>query len=94
MKFSAENALAVVYGHKCSTARLEKKAEPGDEFPLGGFRYRVLDVMPMPAHRIIGEFHRCEGFTSPVECWNGLQAVYPDTSPDATLWMHFFARLP
>ncbi len=94
MKFTPENALSVVYGHKCSTVRRKPKAEPGDVFPVGEFRYRVLDVMPMPVHRIVGEFYHCEGFATPGDCMAGLQAVYPDVELITTLWLHFFARCP
>ena len=85
---------AVVAGRKCCAARQEVEARPGDEFVVDGYRYRVLDVMPMPFHQWLFEFHRSEGFASWNDCLDGLEATCREIRPVMPVWVHFFARCP
>jgi len=94
LKFSPAMAIAACYGVICCTTRRDKKAGPGDEFSIGGFRFRVLEVMRIPLHRAIGEFYRLEGFECPGDCAADLRECYPDLHLYESVWAHFFARLP
>ena len=94
LRFSPEMAIAACYGNKCCTTRAERKAGPGDEFAIGGFRFRVLDVVRLPLHRVVSEFYRLEGFASPADCADAIRGFYPGLEPVSPVWVHYFARLP
>lgn len=94
LKFSPEMAIAACYGTKCCTSRIEKKGERGDWFEIGGFQFRLLDVVRMPFHRVVSELYRLEGFESPADCVNTIRGFYPELEPVMPVWVHFFARLP
>lgn len=93
LRFSPAMAIAACYGVKCCTTRRDKKAEPGDEFSIGGFRFRVLEVLQIPLHRVAGELYRLEGFECPSDCAAAIRVFYPELEPISPVWVHFFARL-
>lgn len=94
LRFSPEMAIRTCYGRKCCTTRIERKAEPGDEFRLGGFGFAVLDVVPVPFCQVVERLYRLEGFASPADCGDTIRGLYPGIEPTTPVWVHFFARLP
>lgn len=94
IRFSPEMAYAAIAGHKCCTSRREMKGDPGDEFDIGGIRFRLLDVLTMPVRDITEKLYRLEGFKSHFTCSQTLHYLYPGMSGSDSLWVHFFARCP
>lgn len=94
LRFSHLPAIAACYGFKCCTTRTEKQGEPDDEFCIGGFRFRVLDVVRLPLHRVVSELYRLEGFECPGDCAATLNEYDPELDPISLVWVHYFARVP
>ncbi|HIH03746.1 MAG TPA: hypothetical protein HA263_07860 [Methanoregulaceae archaeon] len=94
LKFNDEMAKAALDGRKCCTSRRERKGWQGDEFEIGGVRFRILDVLRVRAREITRNYHHSEGFADVESCAAALQTIYPDVSGEDYLAVHFFARCP
>jgi len=93
LTFSPEMAFAALTGRKCCTTRDEIKGRAGDEFEIGGVRFRILDVLAnLPIRIVCSEFYRLEGFDCVDDCAAALQTIYPDLNQYDALNVHFFAR--
>ena len=94
LTFSPEMAYAALVGQKCCTSRDDVKGNPGDEFAIGGVRFRLLAVVSMQAREISLDLYRAEGFDCIDDCAAALQTIYPNVGGYDWLNVHFFARCP
>lgn len=94
LAFSPENGRRLLDGKKCSSARDEKKGEPGDVFEYEGVWFRLLDILCLHLLDIALNYYHCEGFEDRDACAAELHRLYPGKNWDDRLYVHFLARCP
>jgi len=94
LTFSPEMATAALEGRKCCTSRDLKKGDPGDEFEIGGVRFRIIAVASNVVENIAVHLYGAEGFGHPSDCVEEIFRIYPEATLHTILHVHFFARCP